>query len=118
MTIGTATVARTKVRRAIGRSFIALRSARFSSRRVGKTATQIMSASWCLDGGGTGARCGVGRWSDMAGELLGSDGPGEWRLAEAARQLGASGHVATADLSNSAVDVLLDEVCIQRNRCR
>ncbi len=59
----------------IGRSFIALRSARFRS------------------------------WVGC-------------RLAEGARQSGASGHVSTADLSNSALDVLLDQVCIQRNRCR
>ncbi len=53
MTIGTATVASTKVLSTPGRSARVSPSARLSAVRVGNTATQIISASWCLVGGGT-----------------------------------------------------------------
>src|SRR3954451_16161324 len=54
MTTGTAMVARTNVRR-IG--LVSLRDGpmvRFSTVSVGKTAIQIMRASWCFEGGPTG----------------------------------------------------------------
>src|SRR3954447_2798380 len=73
MTIGTATVARTKVRRTLGVSASRSPRRRLSRVRVGNTATQIISASWCLVGGGSG----LVRWTawtlDM-GELLSVDG--------------------------------------------
>ena len=52
MTIGTATVASTKVLSTLGRSARVSPSARLSAVSVGKTATQIISAIWCLVGGG------------------------------------------------------------------
>src|SRR3954469_2884619 len=54
MTMGTAMVARTNVRRT---GFVSLSDGpmvRFSTVRVGKTAIQIISASWCFEGGPTG----------------------------------------------------------------
>src|SRR4051812_16136674 len=54
MTMGTAMVARTNVRRT---GFVSLSDGpmvRFSTVRVGKTASQIISASWCFEGGPTG----------------------------------------------------------------
>src|SRR5680860_984273 len=54
MTMGTATVARTKVRRTGLASLSQGPMARFSTVRVGNTATQIMMASWCFVGGPTG----------------------------------------------------------------
>src|SRR6187397_1367335 len=53
MTIGTATVASTNVRSTLGRPARRSPRARLRTVRVGNTATQIMSASWCLVGGGT-----------------------------------------------------------------
>jgi len=62
MTIGTAMVARTNVRRTgccpASRGPIA----RLRTVSVGKTATQIISASWCVVGGPAGAAT-AGRWS-------------------------------------------------------
>src|SRR6478735_7545496 len=54
MTMGTAMVARTNVRRTV---LVSLRDGpmvRFSTVSVGKTAIQIISASWCFEGGPTG----------------------------------------------------------------
>src|SRR4051794_3550188 len=54
MTTGAAMVARTKVRRT---GLVSLRDGpmvRFSAVSVGKTAIQIMRASWCFEGGPTG----------------------------------------------------------------
>src|SRR4051794_37838077 len=53
MTIGTATVASTKGRGTVGSVCSQPPSARFSTARVGKTASQIISASWCVLGGAT-----------------------------------------------------------------
>src|SRR5215213_3616767 len=55
MTIGTATVASVKVRRTGDRSASQSPKARLSTVSVGKTASQIINASWCLVGGPTGA---------------------------------------------------------------
>src|SRR4029077_16155806 len=54
MTMGTATVTSTKVRTTGERSRSQLPSNRFRTVKVGKTASQIMTASWCLVGGPTG----------------------------------------------------------------
>src|SRR3954447_22722213 len=54
MTMGMATVASTKVRTTGERSRSQSPSSRFNAVRVGKTASQIMTASWCLVGGPTG----------------------------------------------------------------
>src|SRR3954453_7177202 len=77
MTIGTATVASTNVRRT---GFVSLSEGpmvRFRTVRVGKTAIQIISASWCFVGGptaGTGRAVGVPTaFSDMV-VLLGGRG--------------------------------------------
>src|SRR4051794_21756515 len=51
MTIGTAMVARMKVRRTGVRVTSQLPSVRLRTVRVGKTASQIIRASWCLLGG-------------------------------------------------------------------
>src|SRR4029077_11536426 len=54
MTMGTATVTSTKVRTTGERPRSQLPSNRFRTVKVGKTASQIMTASWCLGGGPTG----------------------------------------------------------------
>src|SRR6476659_9192499 len=54
MTMGTATVASTKVRTTGERSRSQSPNRRFRTVRVGNTAIQIMRASWCLVGGPTG----------------------------------------------------------------
>ena len=54
MTIGTAMVARTNVRRTGPTSVSQGPSVRLRTVRVGKTAIQIIRASWCLVGGPTG----------------------------------------------------------------
>src|SRR4051812_32025283 len=59
MTIGTATVARTNVRGTTARSASAWPRLRLRTTRVGNTASQIIRASWCLDGGGTGTDMGT-----------------------------------------------------------
>ena len=59
MTIGTATVASTKVRSTGLRSFSQGPIVRLRTVRVGKTASQIIRASWCLVGGPTGAAVGA-----------------------------------------------------------
>src|SRR6478609_10749375 len=64
--MGTAVVASTKVRETGPRSASHGFRARLRTVNVGKTATQIMSASWCLLGGPTGR--------DGAASLVG--GPG------------------------------------------
>src|SRR6478609_3958753 len=54
MTMGTAMVASTKVRTTGESSRSQSPSTRLSAVRVGKTASQIMAASWCFVGGPTG----------------------------------------------------------------
>src|SRR3954449_2013566 len=67
MTIGTAMVASTKVR-ATGASVCSQSPrTRFRTVRVGKTASQIIRASWCLVGGAVGAG-GVVMMSPLLGE--------------------------------------------------
>jgi hypothetical protein len=51
MTMGTATVARTRVRTIGPRSASHGPTVRFSTVSVGKTAIQIIRASWCFVGG-------------------------------------------------------------------
>src|SRR5665647_2186571 len=82
MTIGTAIVARMNVRSTGDSVRNQSPRARLRMVSVGKTASQIMSASWCLFGGGTGEDCGAGRLLDMVvlldvgGTGLGSFGSG------------------------------------------
>ena len=59
MTIGTATVARTKVRSTLGKWARVDPKARLMTVRVGKTATQIIRASSCLVGAFDGALVGA-----------------------------------------------------------
>src|SRR5690242_2237392 len=65
MTIGTATVATTKVLSTTGASRSRLPSVRFRTMSVGTTASQIMKASWCFVGGGT---CGRDMCAPSGGE--------------------------------------------------
>src|SRR6266545_3672089 len=97
MTIGTATVARTKVRRTVDNVRSQSPSSRLMTVRVGKTQSQIMSASWCFVGGWTGV---VARPSDMA-FLLG------WL-----EDHGSVG-TAVAERLDGAPHVLLDQVGVE-----
>src|SRR5690348_8469605 len=65
--MGTAIVASTNVRTMGLRSFTHGPTVRFNAVRVGKTAIQIIKASWCLLGGPIGLRVLVadGSWLDM-----------------------------------------------------
>src|ERR671927_1238978 len=101
MTIGTATVASTKVRSRGGSVFSQSPSARLSTERVGKTASQIISASWCLLGGAIGADAGIGERSDTGA-------PG----IERGVRIGAvvSDHGAGGEGVDGGPDVLIDEV--------
>src|SRR3954453_12409332 len=89
MTIGTATVARTKVRGTGPRCASQGPSARLRTVRVGKTVSQIMRASWCLVGGPTWVGC-----FDMRGTP-------EWL-----------GSVKDARPGDRDADVFLDEVVV------
>src|SRR4051794_37381924 len=99
MTIGTATVARTNVR-ATG-DIDASRSprVRFRAVKVGNTQIQIITASWCRLGGGTRAARFSAAVSVMG--LLGVDG--------------GSRRGGDGDEPGRAVDVVLDEVGVDRD---
>src|SRR5665647_1978491 len=76
--------------------------------RVGKTASQIISASWCLFGGGTWEDCGAGRSLDMV--VLLDVGGSELRIVMVGD---GSGLVAAAEVSDGVLDVLLDQVGVE-----
>src|SRR5689334_8770083 len=89
MTIGTAMVASTKVRRTGPASVSQRPMVRFSTVRVGKTAIQIIRASWCLLGG-------VGRTSDMVVLLV----------------VGTASAETVAEVLDGESRVLVDEVVV------
>src|SRR3954463_6879469 len=93
MTIGTATVARTSVLSTLGSPARVSPKARLITVRVGKTATQIIRASWCLVGGGTDGVC----MECSSGDGWLSDGKAQTEPGDRDR------------------DVLLDEVVVDRD---
>src|SRR3954469_5185983 len=102
MTIGTATVASTNVR-ATGDS-VPSHSPRSRLRtvRVGKTASQIMTASWCLDGGPRGRAVGGAGFDIRCSCWLGNGSEGS---------VGAGlDAVASLRSRDRVSDVLVDEV--------
>src|ERR1700712_4553763 len=110
MTIGTATVARTKVRRTGDNGFNQSPSTRFRTVRVGKTASQIISASWCFVGGEADAARAVRGWSDIGTP----EGVVRWVGMGAARQEGRlSGEGAGAEVADGTADVVVDEVAVE-----
>src|SRR3954463_9340467 len=105
MTMGTATVASTKVRSTGVSTRSQSPSSRLMTVRVGNTASQIMRASWCLLGGptGGGVRDAVGAGTvgglDMA-ELL------EWLEVELKGAVGTGAVAASGSGREAVVEVV------------
>src|SRR6478672_1594901 len=92
--MGTATVASTEVRSSAGSVLNQSPTARLMMVRVGNTANQIISASWCLPGG-----CGPAG-GDALPDMLSPLGSG----------MGASDEQTVGGLANGDAHVLLDQV--------
>src|SRR4051794_41232552 len=73
MTIGTAMVARTSVRRTVDMLASRSPSVRFSAVSVGKTHSQIIRASWWRVGGGTADGSGMSGHLEGAVEVVGDE---------------------------------------------
>src|SRR3954463_5804630 len=111
MTIGTAMVARTRVRRLLRRTGDRVVSesprARLRTVRVGKTDSQIIRASWCLVGGPAWDRRGLGFGSDtFLVRLLGF-------LTSVAVRSGKEAVLLVG--VDGVADVLVDEVGVNRD---
>src|SRR3954462_5596700 len=108
MTIGTATVASTKVRTTGDSVPSQSPSVRLSTVRVGNTASQIITASWCLVGGPTGVRVGCGA-GDMGSPRYGL----WWKVGTGAGT--AAGSAALVERGDRGADVVVDEVGVDRD---
>src|SRR5690242_20439264 len=89
MTIGTATVASTKVGSSGGSVFSQSPSARLSTVRVGKTASQIISASWVVSDHGAGGEGVHGGADVLIDEVAVDSDGGRGTLAGGGDDLGA-----------------------------
>src|SRR3954470_8088370 len=100
--MGTATLASTKVRSTLGSSARVSPNARLRIVRVGNTASQIISASWCLVGGGTAGAVLVRVMVFLRGRV-GANG---------------SGREPGPEVVDGRAHVVVDEVLVDRDgRC-